>query len=76
MHNLSISGYAGSAKGDFNTMLKESREREDRSTRMTEWSTFLFVTLVVFPGLAVAFVGSYGFIVWMMQLVNGPPISG
>ena len=57
-------------------MSNENWEQEGNSTRLTEWSTFLFVTLVVLPGLAVAFVGGYGFIVWMMQLINGPPISG
>ena len=57
-------------------MHKKNREQEDHSTRLTEWSTFLFVTLIVFPGLAVAFVGAYGFIVWMMQLINGPPTYG
>jgi nitrate reductase NapE len=57
-------------------MSEENRVQEDRSQRLTEWSTFLFVTLIVFPGLAVAFVGGYGFIVWMMQLINGPPIAG
>ena len=56
-------------------MLKENQEQEHSSTRMTEWGTFLFVTLIVLPGLAVAFVGGYGFIVWMLQLIYGPPVS-
>jgi nitrate reductase NapE len=57
-------------------MPRENWEQEDRSKRLAEWSTFLFVTLIVFPGIAVAFVGGYGFVVWMMQLMNGPPIAG
>ena len=57
-------------------MSTEIDEHEERSQRLTEWSTFLFVTLVVLPGLAVAFVGSYGFIVWVLQLINGPPVAG
>jgi nitrate reductase NapE len=57
-------------------MSTQNQQNEDRSQRLTEWSTFLFVTLVVLPGLAVAFVGSYGFIVWMLQLINGPPVAG
>jgi nitrate reductase NapE len=57
-------------------MSTQNQQNEDRSRRLTEWSTFLFVTLVVLPGLAVAFVGSYGFIVWMLQLINVPPVAG
>jgi len=44
-----------------------------RSSRKKEWLTFLTLTLVILPALAVAFVGTYGFVVWMSQLVNGPP---
>ena len=43
------------------------------SARRQEWLTFLFLTLVLLPGLAVAFVAAYGFVVWMLQLVYGPP---
>ena len=57
-------------------MHKKHSEQEDSSTRLAEWSTFLFVTLIVFPGLTVVSVGAYGFIVWMMQLINGPPVYG
>ena len=34
-----------------------------------------FILLVVFlaPVLAVAIVGGYGFLVWMSQLILGPP---
>ena len=57
-------------------MPEENIEPDARSKRLTEWSTFLFVTLIVLPGLTVAFVGGYGFIVWMLQLINGPPSAG
>ncbi len=43
------------------------------SARRQEWLTFLFLTLVLLPGLAVAFVSAYGFVVWMLQLIYGPP---
>lgn len=46
------------------------------SSRGSEWLTFLFVTMVFFPGLAIAIVGGYGFIVWILQLINGPPVAG
>ncbi|MBP7065042.1 periplasmic nitrate reductase, NapE protein [Ferrovibrio sp.] len=42
-------------------------------TRRREWIVFLFLTGVIAPGLAVAIVGSYGFAVWMYQMIAGPP---
>ncbi|MEE4191302.1 MAG: periplasmic nitrate reductase, NapE protein [Halieaceae bacterium] len=47
-------------------MTEDSDKREERNA---------FVVLAVFlaPVLAVAIVGGYGFIVWMSQLILGPP---
>lgn len=42
-------------------------------TRREELRSFLFLTIVVAPVLAVVIVGGYGFFVWMLQLINGPP---
>ena len=43
------------------------------STRKEELRSFLFFTIVMAPALAVAIVGGYGFLVWMYQVVAGPP---
>jgi nitrate reductase NapE len=43
------------------------------STRSEELRSFLFLTIVMAPVLAVMIVGGYGFVVWMYQLVAGPP---
>jgi len=43
------------------------------STRKEELRSFLFFTVVMAPALAVAIVGGYGFLVWMFQVVAGPP---
>ena len=45
------------------------------STRTEELRSFLFFTIVMAPALAVAIVGGYGFLVWMYQVVAGPPHS-
>ena len=45
------------------------------SMRAEEWRSFLFFTVVMAPGIAVAIVGSYGFLVWMYQLLAGPPTA-
>jgi nitrate reductase NapE len=34
---------------------------------------FLFLTVVLAPVLAIAVVGGYGFIVWVLQMIYGPP---
>jgi nitrate reductase NapE len=43
------------------------------STRRDELLTFLLLTVVIAPALAVAFVGSYGLCVWLYQAIAGPP---
>ena len=45
------------------------------STKQEEWRSFLFFTVVMAPVLAVMVVGGYGFLVWMYQLLAGPPGS-
>lgn len=47
---------------------------ESGEKRSLEWQSFLFITVVLFPALSIAFVGGYGFIVWMLQVFFfGPP---
>jgi nitrate reductase NapE len=43
------------------------------STRQEELRSFLFFTVVMAPLLAAGIVGGYGFLVWMYQLIAGPP---
>ena len=38
-----------------------------------ELVVFLFLTLVLAPVIAVLVVAGYGFLVWMFQIVAGPP---
>ncbi|WP_341771057.1 periplasmic nitrate reductase, NapE protein [Pseudomaricurvus hydrocarbonicus] len=56
---------------DFN----EPITPEDTLQRKEEWRMFMFIIIFLFPILTVMFVGSYGFIVWMYQLLAGPPGS-
>ncbi|PSW21161.1 trimethylamine N-oxide reductase system protein TorE [Photobacterium sanctipauli] len=49
----------------------------DKERAKYEWRSFLFITIFLFPILAVAIVGGYGFIVWAMQVFFlGPPGHG
>lgn len=43
------------------------------SSKRRELTVFLVTTLVVIPGAAVAVVGGYGFLVWIWQMIFGPP---
>ncbi|AUN33800.1 periplasmic nitrate reductase, NapE protein [Niveispirillum cyanobacteriorum] len=42
-------------------------------TRRTELRTFLFLAFGLIPLLSVGVVAAYGFAVWMVQLIAGPP---
>lgn len=44
-------------------------------TKTQELRSFLFLSVFLAPVLAVILVSGYGFIVWMYQLVAGPPGS-
>ena len=46
----------------------------DGAQRKTEeFRTWLFLSLIMAPILAVLIVSGYGFLVWMYQLFVGPP---
>ena len=49
---------------------------EAPSTKQEETRSFLFLTVVTAPVLAVVTVAGWGFIVWMYHLLNGPPGPG
>ena len=44
-------------------------------TKAQELRSFLFLSVVMAPVLAGVIVAGYGFLVWMYQLVAGPPGS-
>jgi nitrate reductase NapE len=43
------------------------------ASKRQELRAFLVLAVVLAPVLAVAVVSGYGFLVWMFQLVAGPP---
>ena len=42
-------------------------------SRRRELAMFLFLSVVLAPVVAVALVGGYGFVVWILQMIYGPP---
>lgn len=43
------------------------------STRRRELLAFLALAFGIWPVVAVGVVGGYGFLVWMFQIIYGPP---
>jgi nitrate reductase NapE len=39
----------------------------------SEFIVFAIIAALIWPVVAVGFVGGYGFLVWMTQLILGPP---
>lgn len=55
-------------------MTRDTIEAESSTPdRKSELLGFLFLTVVLAPVTAVAIVGGYGFLIWMYQLIAGPP---
>lgn len=46
---------------------------DPRASRRAELATFIVLAVLIWPVIAVAFVGAYGFTVWMWQIIFGPP---
>lgn len=49
-----------------------SEETNPQQKRREFWS-FLFLTVVLAPVISVMIVGGYGFLVWIYQMIAGPP---
>ena len=47
--------------------------RPVQPTRRAELLAFLTLAVLIWPIVAVGVVGGYGFLVWMSQLILGPP---
>lgn len=43
------------------------------TSRREEFLAFLTLAVLIWPVLAVGIVGGYGFLIWMYQIVFGPP---
>lgn len=43
--------------------------------RSRETRVFIFLTVILAPLLAIAIVGTYGLLIWLYQMVMGPPMG-
>ena len=53
--------------------MEDSKGDKGSLTRTDELRSFLFLSVVMAPVIAVIIVAGYGFLVWMYQLLAGPP---
>ncbi|MEM9304010.1 MAG: periplasmic nitrate reductase, NapE protein [Pseudomonadota bacterium] len=44
-------------------------------TKRGERRVFLFIAVFLFPALSVIFVGGYGLLIWIYQMIFGPPAA-
>lgn len=51
----------------------ESKSTIASPSRWQEMFAFIALAVLIWPVLAVGIVGGYGFLVWMYQVVFGPP---
>jgi len=54
-------------------MMSKGTKDEEHGGKGQELAVFLFLTICLAPILSVAIVGTYGFSIWMYQLIAGPP---
>jgi periplasmic nitrate reductase NapE len=55
------------------TSSQSETELPRKATRRAELVVFLILAAVIWPFIAVGVVGGYGFLVWMWQIIFGPP---
>ncbi len=53
-------------------MAEDTAQQSDKSR---EFWAFILLTVVVAPVMSVVIVGGYGFLIWMYQILVGPPGS-
>lgn len=61
------------AASDETTRLETASARPPAATRRGEIVAFVILAVVIWPILAIGTVGGFGFLVWMSQLILGPP---
>ena len=54
-------------------MSTNSSDDDHVLTKRGERRVFIFIAVILFPVLSIILVGGYGFAIWMLQLIFGPP---
>ncbi len=70
---MSAARHASPARNVDGPTSADPRPPVDPGTRRREIAMFLLLAVFIWPVLSIAVVGGYGFIVWMSQMILGPP---
>ena len=68
-----MSSLRGEGLGPAGRAAADRTSAEGRQRRKEEFRTWFFLTFVMAPVLAVLIVSGYGFLVWIYQMIAGPP---
>jgi len=52
-----------------------AEQATDPNSKTREFWVFILLTVVLAPVMSVVIVGGYGFLIWMYQILVGPPGS-
>ncbi|MCL1051502.1 trimethylamine N-oxide reductase system protein TorE [Shewanella abyssi] len=52
-------------------MTNQNPPNEQKSHKKDELKAVSFIIFILFPALSIAFVSTYGFIIWMIQAFGG-----
>lgn len=55
------------------TLTPNDTSPSNTSSKRDETRLFVFLIVFLFPILSVALISGYGFIVWIVQMIFGPP---
>jgi nitrate reductase NapE len=76
-HSDKLRPIRGTMETRHGTSTQSAAEMADEvsgsAVRRREIQAFIILAIVIWPILAVAIVGGYGFVVWMSQIIFGPP---
>ena len=56
--------------------LSTADDKPIQHTRSEELRSFLFLTVVMAPVVTGVIIAGFGFLVWMAQIISGPPTGG
>jgi periplasmic nitrate reductase NapE len=70
---LADNGYNKGQPKESDTMKSEQAGIPEKHGRRRELTAFLILAFAIWPVVAVGVVGGYGFLVWMVQMIFGPP---
>jgi nitrate reductase NapE len=71
-HGFCQASHLGSTQSLAGAITMPSADDSTRQARK-ETRLFFFLIVIFFPLLSVAIVGGYGFFVWFLQMLLGPP---